>query len=519
MKKIISLIAMTVAVMSVSAQETYENAKLMQTDLNGTAKYVGMGGAMDALGADLSTIRSNPAGIGLFRHSTASLSFGLLSHNGQRTQTDGKKTHASFDQIGFVYTTKTKGNLFLNFAFNYHKSKNFNYLLQAGGALNNASQNKISYQKLRNGYGYEIKRDGTIDFDHPYITCNQLDAIYAGNLFFAADDGNAYYYPASSYLMDRNHRGYIGNYDFNISGNIHDRVYLGLTIGMQDVRYRHSGIYAEQFLSNPENIDGLIVTDDREITGFGVNFKVGAIFRPVETSPFRIGVAVETPTFYDLTTSNYTTITDGKTRVPTSETYDYKVNTPWKFSLSLGHTIGQKVALGAAYELTDYSTTDTRINDGGYYNWYWDEYDSSSHSDKEMNRHTKHTLKCVSTLKLGAELKLTDDLALRAGYNYVSPMYSKDGFKDGTIESEGSYYSSATDYTNWEATNRFTCGVGYNIGKVSLDLAYQYATTKGKFSPFMSYTEADNPSENCVADAVTVENNRHQVLFTLGYHF
>lgn len=52
--------------MPLAAQETYENAKLMKGDLNGTARYVGMGGAMEALGADISTISTNPAGIGLF---------------------------------------------------------------------------------------------------------------------------------------------------------------------------------------------------------------------------------------------------------------------------------------------------------------------------------------------------------------------------------------------------------------------------------------------------------------------
>lgn len=62
------------AAMSANAQETYENAKLTGEDLNGTARYVGMGGAMEALGADISTIGTNPAGLGLFRHSNISVS-------------------------------------------------------------------------------------------------------------------------------------------------------------------------------------------------------------------------------------------------------------------------------------------------------------------------------------------------------------------------------------------------------------------------------------------------------------
>ena len=65
--------------MSMMAQETYENAKLVTPDLNGTARYVGMGGALEALGADISTMGSNPAGIGMFRKSNASLSFGPVT--------------------------------------------------------------------------------------------------------------------------------------------------------------------------------------------------------------------------------------------------------------------------------------------------------------------------------------------------------------------------------------------------------------------------------------------------------
>lgn len=57
--------SMLMASMTAAAQETYQDAKLAAPQLTGTARYVGMGGAMEALGADISTISSNPAGIGL----------------------------------------------------------------------------------------------------------------------------------------------------------------------------------------------------------------------------------------------------------------------------------------------------------------------------------------------------------------------------------------------------------------------------------------------------------------------
>ena len=137
-----------------------------------------------------------------------------------------------------------------------------------------------------------------------------------------------------------------------------------------------------------------------------------------------------------------------------------------------------------------------------------------------MNAHTESTLKGVHTLKAGAEYMLYNGLSLRVGYNYLSPMYSKDGYKDSSLDSPGSYYASATDYVNWKGTTRVTFGLGYRVGPLSFDFAYQYSQKNGDFSPFMSYWAADGEtmSDN-VCTAVKLNKERHQGLFTIGYHF
>lgn len=203
------------------------------------------------------------------------------------------------------------------------------------------------------------------------------------------------------------------------------------------------------------------------------------------------------------------------------ESYDFKLYTPWKFGVSLGTTFGNYLAVGAGYEYADYGNLDTRVNTGGGYDWYYDEYYETSAGDRAMNSHTESTLKGVSTVKLGLEYKPMSQLAIRLGYNYVSPMYDENGYKDGTINSPGSYYSSSTDYTNWKATNRITCGIGYNVGKLSLDLAYQYSMQSGDFSPFTNYyaSAEDGPEYDNICNAVKVDNKRHQLLFSIGYHF
>ena len=529
------------AALSANAQETYENAKLAGEDLNGTARYVGMGGAMEALGADISTIGSNPAGIGLFRHSNVSLSAGLLMQSDGKEFSNGKKTNLSFDQIGGVYTTRTGQKSFLNFGFNYHKSKNFDYILNAAGSLNGSSQNKQSYIKgilaNENSGGFFVGKDKkgqnvgyveapSLNNPSPNVasTWSQIDYLYWNSLI-PGSTGTYNYEKATGYTLDRAHTGYIGNYDFAVSGNLNDRVYLGLTFGMKDVNYKGYSEYRENF----NNAGGVLVRDERKVTGSGFDITAGVIVRPVAESPFRIGAYVKSPTWYDLTTSNVTRLVyvSGTTSPEKGigNSYDFKMWTPWKFGFSLGHTIGNNIALGATYEYENYANINSRVNNGGYYDYYYDQYYESSIPDKNMNAHTKEVLKGVSTLKLGVEYKPVSNVALRAGYNYVSAMYVNNAQKDPGLASLGTSYSSTTDYTNWGEINRFTLGVGYQVKKFNIDLAYQYSAQKGSFAPFsnvkdITYTSGTTKiTESNIASNTDVKNNRSQLLLTLGYRF
>ncbi len=123
--------------------------------------------------------------------------------------------------------------------------------------------------------------------------------------------------------------------------------------------------------------------------------------------------------------------------IPIPWDLDYRLNTPWKAGVSLGHTVGNCLALGATYEYAWYNHMDNRVKDGGYYDsWYGDYYETSS-SDAAMNDHTKHSLQGVSTLKLGLEYKPIPLMSLRLGYNYVSPMFKETADRDQTIASQG----------------------------------------------------------------------------------
>ncbi len=469
---------------------------------------------MDALGADISTIGSNPAGIGLFRRNQVSASFGMVSQSDGKSFADGSKTNASFDQAGVVFSTRTAQQSFLNFGFNYHKSRNFNHVLSAAAqAVSGSSQNRQTTIKGVRG-----------DLDTKWGE-SQVDNLYYEML--VGPEGEIYTYDAERYLFDRAQTGYIGEYDFNLSGNINNRVYLGLTVGVKDVHYKGYTEYDETLAPNSKNFTSVAMHDSHSITGTGYDIKAGVIFRPVEESPFRVGVSVATPTWYKLTTANATSILDQYDVVKTmSSDAEFRFNTPWKFGLSAGHTIDNNVALGFSYEYADYSTIDMRAISG--YSYDWEGYrHTDSDSDPVMKGLTERTLKGVSTLKVGAEYKIDDNVAVRLGYNYVSPMYKDMAVRDQTLNSPGTYMASTTDYTNWKETHRITAGVGFTFDQFRLDVAYQYSTRSGDFYPYMNGVSADYISDETgqrmtlsnTCSAVEAKDNRHQLLCSLAYSF
>ncbi|MCD8289593.1 MAG: hemin receptor [Prevotella sp.] len=515
MKKTLTAMLL-LAALTAAAQETYTNAEMVTEDLNGTARYVGMGGAMEALGADISTMGTNPAGIGLFRSSFVGITAGFISQGDAGSYKYGDATNASFDQAGFVWSARLRKNRFLNIGFNYKKKRNFNNVTSVAGDLNGASQNKNAYMNLMDA--------GSL-YDN---TVSQLDVLYYNNLN-GDTDGNLYYNDATRFTHDFETEGYVGEYDVNISGNVSNRVYLGVTFGFEDVNYRSRSSYSESLVdAGGASVGSITVNDHRTIDGTGFNVKAGVIFFPIEDSPFRFGVSVATPTWYDLTSRSWTSLAnnttiDGNFVNPGYEAYgeyDYRVYTPWKFGVSVGHTFGTSIAVGASYEYADYSCTSSRMLGDYDYSYY-----GSSVKDYEMNEHTQRTLKGVSTFKIGAEFKATKELAVRVGYNYVAAMYKKDGYRDCTVSSLGTYYSSRADYINWNATHRFTLGAGYTINRFTLDLAYQYNTTKGTYYPFMSseatYTYNDGTSDTVqnYVDGQKVKNIRNQFIATLSYKF
>ena len=501
---------------TVSAQNAYDAERLVGSELNGTARFVGMGGAMGALGGDISVMGTNPAGIAIFRSNDFSATLGFnstgtkSSFNGTSMQED--RTRASFDQLGFVYSYKvgnTTSLRYINFGFNYHKSKNFNRLFSAGGLLDGLSQSwQLANAMDASGMTSPSSFDQMLDADNPYQTYwNQYPVLS----MMGATTGVVDWPVGADYLMGwdgysnnffSQETGGISQYDFNVAFNIEDRFYIGATLGVYDVNYNRYTSYVEDLNNDYGEENGYYTLDNYYgLDGAGVDLKLGVIFRPLEESPFRIGLAIHTPTWYEVTESYDASLSSDilaydkpySQRLsddlnPDYLIYDFTTITPWKFNVSAGTTLGNVLAVGAEYEFQDYSSTRLQDVEG---------YELGEQYTIEEN------LKAVHTLRLGMEARMAPQFSIRAGYNYTSAAFADDAYSSLTP------YRTSTDFNNIKARNTFTFGVGYRGSSVYADLAYKYDMYK---SDFYAFDDIDLP-------ATKVDNSRHQLLFTLGARF
>ena len=416
LRKYYSLAVASLLCGALQAQDIYKVETFSGSDLNGTARYVGMGGAMNALGADLSTMGSNPAGIGMFRKSDASLSASCISQPNARLAMDINKVRGSFDQAGFVYAMKMPGEgklKFVNFGFNYQKRRNLkNYAEVLGGQTNGWSQTDV-FRQLSNGFDLNNDRDR----DNMLPIVNAAYDAQLSNLQGVDLNGETYRFNgADAYNYQRVTWGGIQQYDFNISLNWKDQVYAGLTFGVYNVNM-HSSLYYDEDLLFQHPTNGSVIVDgegnlpyyysyqDEAINGTGFDFKLGVIARPIEDSSFRIGFSVSTPIFFDLTQessiyfnspfalpregdANYRPYAYSSNPDEYTESdfytggFDYRIRTPWKVNLSLGGTVGNFLALDGEYEATFYKSASVGYPDFDYYGFA----DGSTSNDRWINK-------------------------------------------------------------------------------------------------------------------------------------
>ena len=530
MKKIFLTLAAALMCGNLLAQTTYEAASLLGSDLKGTARFVGMGGAMSALGADISTMGTNPAAIGLYRRCDMMTTFGV-NNVSQHTefssmQNTAMRTYGSADNVGVVFANKhsNEGTLrFVNFGFNYQKSRDFNRNLYMEGALNGLSQTgQMASQVFDNGNigdaFFDFSNENYCFDNNNYYT----DANYGWLSLMGADarlvDANAFdagfYYPSDYCDYTSRESGRMNNYNFNLSFNFIDQVYFGATFTYIDARHDFYSVYSESF-NDPAYCPGNYTLENWYKThADGYNASFGAIIRPLAESSLRIGVAATTNTLYNMHDFNSAIISStlfdsavdekGQT-IDAHYTMDtqsdaafgadcytkYTAVIPGKLNVSLGYTLESGFAFGAEWEYSNFANT--RL------------YDEDGRANALINGHTSKNLTAQNTFRAGVEKAFGNCVYARLGYNYTAGGYASNAWKMIPTNS----VQTNTEYTNLINNNVATCGLGIHGDVFYADLALLCGFQKANFYPF----------DNTELAATKLNSRTIRGLCTVGLHF
>lgn len=389
MKKYIAIVAVLVgAVNYTNAQvllPTYagDALRFSQTNYGGSARFKAMGNAQIGVGGDISSLGSNPAGLGLYtksefvitpEYNATNIDATYLNNN---SSTD--KSQVNLSQFGVVFHMPT-------FRMKGQETKTGIVAASVG----------VGYNR-NNDYGLETSFSGT----------NNKSSVY--NMF----DGDPAFTLGNKQEGNLIRSGSVS--EFNLAGaiNISNQVYIGANLGLVSV-----ALNSDSRLYEKGNVDNYQVNyyQNQQAKGSGVNGRVGIIYRPV--SELRIGVNLQTPTYY--TIDDVTSVSaDANAIAPASYQFTYNLTTPLKSSIGASYILGGRALLSADVDFVDYSNIRFSSNSG-----------NSISVINENNTEVKGNYKSAVNYRVGGELKVNELISIRAGYGVNGSAYKDDSDKD-----------------------------------------------------------------------------------------
>lgn len=496
MKKLVYTISILLIACSAFAQDLTDALRYSNYHMSGTARSAAMGNAFGALGGDFSSLSINPAGAGVYRSGefTITPSFGQTSVDGTYlgNTISESKYNIGLNNLGFISTYSSGANsesglVSINFGLGFNKLGSFTMNSLAEGF--NSNHSLLTYfSEYANGSG--ISSDNLDPYYEDLAWRTDLLLYDEENGEYFNDISDAGHGQSQRSSIDR--RGYINEYVLSVAANFNHKFYLGATLGIHDVYFKeNSDLYEWDANENIPYFNNFNFNSYLKQSGSGVNFKLGAIFKPVEQ--LRLGVAFHSPTFYRFTEvydngmkSSITYEDEGVVEAeayPEREgTFDYEIQTPMKAIFSGALVVGKAGLISVDYELVDYSTLKIKSGSDGYN--YFDE-----------NANIARAYKTVGNLHVGGELRMSKNFSLRGGYEYFPSAYEAN-YQDETNPNTDASYST------------FSGGFGFRAGSVFFDAAYKHVVDTENVKLY--------PGATNMAQYDTQQNN---VIFTLGYKF
>ncbi|MBP7556865.1 MAG: aromatic hydrocarbon degradation protein [Chitinophagaceae bacterium] len=491
MKKIGILLFGLACSQSLLAQIPEDVLKYSWQPVNGTARINAIGGAMGALGGDLSATFTNPAGLGFYKTADLVLSPGFngLRNKGSFRGTDAKDKKSFFNlgTSGIVGGLNGNGRWTSKaISLAVTTTANFNSHVYYTGK-NDFSSFGEQYAAEAAGSGLslaDILNSNSVSLGTRMAVYTFLaDTVTLGNnpnpdiVSMALRDNLKNNAP---YLVEQSQRiqttGGITEAAIGYAANMNDKFYIGGSLGIPILRYSKNSWLREADATGNNNNDFNFAELNEHFTtkGTGLNLKLGVIAKPSED--LRLGLAIHTPTWYTLKdsyTADMAVDLDQYRSVPgvykvssdlftggEAPVYRYELFTPWRFMLSGAFVLRevedvrqQRGFITADIEYVTHKSNRFRnaedYDDNGYYD--------------QLNEVIKNYYKNAINFRLGGELKFTT-IMVRAGLAYYGSPYA-----DGALKSNKFFLSG---------------GLGYRNAGMYIDLGYVHALQKDVNFPY-----------------------------------
>lgn len=458
MKKTFIIILSFVLSYSLAISQTAEDAlRYSRVFYSGTARFNGLSGAFGAVGADFSTLATNPAGIGLYKASEMTLTLAptignsSASYNGS-VATDNK-VNMGMGNFGVIfsispYTKNATGILKnVNIGFGFNRQNDFNNRV----VINGVNTSNSLMQSYANTLNSEQTPERYIQDDFPF----DIALAYGTNLVYHDSATNKYYCDAMYGGVIQKKRintyGSMNELDFSIGANFSDKLFVGMTFGVPSINYYENSVYTETRTKDTiPNFISLNYHYNLQTRGTGINFKMGLIYKPADW--MRIGASIHTPTWFpsmrdqwsSSMESTFTNTSWNATQYSPLGSFDYQLTTPFRAMGSVAFIIGQYGLVSADYEYINYGQA--------FFN-------STSDNFRTVNDQIKTDYKSWGNIRVGTEWRMSN-FRIRGGFGYFSNPYT-----GGTNNNERFQVSGGLGYR----AQHFFADVTYVWSKMNQD--------------------------------------------------
>ncbi len=510
--KNIVFLAVLITVSSKSfAQYEADVLHFSQSEQGSSSRFKGLGNAQTALGGDVSSLASNPAGLGLFTRSefnlTSDFNMSDIKSEYLNQSSDSQKNRLGLNQAGAVFYSpllRYKGNdlqtgwLSINYGIAYNKTNNFNSTIDYSG------QNPKSSIA---DYISDIA-SSNLNAGDPSVNTNALPKgslqRMAYNNYLIQYDPSGYFPTTSLNNNQRNivyHTGSQSEINFGIGANYSNQLYVGVSLGLASLDYNSSRTFIESgnnrtYSGQPADfINGtykLTYSSDQLTKGSGLNAKLGLIYRA--TNSIRLGFNFITPTWYHVADSfsealdthynkeNGSAITPPYTNDPELYDSEYDLRTPYHVNGGIAVIIGNQGLISGDVEYVDYSSINFSSSD--------------KIASKNMTNYIRDNYRDAVNFRLGGEYKI-DKISLRAGYNSSGTPF------------KGSNY----------LTQISSAGIGYRSNIFYLDVTYQNISSQSSNTPYTISKDYADFATTGAGEAALLKDTRNNVSLTIGARF